>query len=89
MSASITDHEELARRGQEYYDRHLRAKLEPQHNGKFLALDVETGDYELEASQLAAFDRAEAKHPGSVFYILRVGHTTAARIGAQLRRNPA
>ena len=52
-------------------------------NGEFLALDVESGDYELDSSQLAAMDRAEAKHPGSVFYVLRVGHQTASRIGVR------
>ena len=88
MGSQRLDHEELARRGQEYYDRVLRADLEPEHNGEFLVLDVESGEYELDASQLAALDRAEAKRPDRVFYILRVGHRTAARIGAQLQRNP-
>lgn len=85
MPSTTMDHRELARRGREYYDRMLRAKLEPEHNGKFLALEVETGDYELGDTQIEALDRAEAKHPESVFYILRVGYRTAARIGAQLR----
>ena len=84
MSHAMMDHRELARRGREYYDRVLRAKLEPEHTGKFLALEVETGDYELGDSQLEALDRAEAKHPDRVFYILRVGYRTAARLGAQL-----
>lgn len=88
MANTTTDHHELSRRGQAYYDEHLRGKLEPAHNGEFLVLDVETGDYELDTSQIAALDRAEARHPDSVFYILRVGHRTAARIGAQLGRNP-
>jgi len=71
MPSIKMDHHELARRGREYYDRVLRDQLEPEHNGKFLALDVETGDYELGDSQLEALDRAEARHPDSVFYILR------------------
>ena len=85
MAKTTLDHEELARRGREYYDRALRGDLEPEHNGKFLVLEVESGDYELDESQLAALERAEGKHPDSVFYILRVGHRTAARIGAQSR----
>jgi len=89
MAGTAVDPQDLARRGQAYYDEHLRDALEPEHNGEFLALDVETGDYELAATQLEALDRAEAKHPDSVFYILRVGHRTAARIGAQLRGGPA
>ena len=87
MSEPPVAHEEIARRGREHYDRVLRAELEPEHTGEFLVLDVETGDYELDESQLAAFDRAEARHPDGVFYILRVGYRTATRIGAQLRRD--
>lgn len=86
MSHAATDRRELARRFRGYYDRVLRAELEPEHNGKFLALEVETGDYELGDSQLEALDRAEARHPDCVFYILRVGYRTAARLGMALLR---
>ncbi|MBM4031232.1 MAG: hypothetical protein FJ291_05535 [Planctomycetes bacterium] len=86
MSTATMDHRELGRRGREYYDRFLREKLEPQHKGKFLALEVETGEYELGDTTLEALDRAEAKHPDSVFCILRVGYRTAGRIGVQARR---
>jgi len=86
MSTTTTDHRELARRGEEYYERVLRSKLEPKHVGEYLVLEVESGDYELDASQIAALDRAEAKHPESVFYIMRVGYTAAGGIGASPRR---
>ena len=89
MADTATDYADLARRGQAYYDAHLRARLEPEHEGEFLVLEVESGEYELDASKLAALDRAEGKHPGRAFYILRVGYRTAARIGAQLRRSRA
>ena len=82
MPGATLDPDELARRGQDYYERFLRAKLEPAHRGKFLALEVETGDYALGETTVDALDRAEAKHPDSVFYILRVGHRTAGRIGS-------
>ena len=81
MSNLTADREELARRGQEYYDRVLRSKLEPEHHGKFLYLDVETGDYELDADEVAAMERAAARHPNSVFYILRVGYRASVYIG--------
>ncbi|MBM4036202.1 MAG: hypothetical protein FJ291_31085 [Planctomycetes bacterium] len=74
--------DELVRRGQDYYERVLRAKLDPAHRGEFLAIEVESGDYALGKSTLDALDKAEAKHPDSVFYIMRVGYRTAGRIGA-------
>jgi len=76
------DRHQLARRGQAYYDQHLRAKLEPAHRGEFLYLDVETGEYELDADEVAAMERATANHPNSVFYILRVGYPASVYIGA-------
>jgi len=89
MSTSALNQRGLAHRGRDYYDDHLRAKLEPQYNGKFLALELDSGDYEMGDTQLEALDRAEAKHPNSVFYIHRIGYRTAARIGAQLQEEPA
>jgi len=86
MPNPTIDREELARRGQRYYEQFLRAELEPEHQGKYLFLDVETGDYELDEDQLAAMARARAKHPGAVFYILRVGYPAVGRIGARVPR---
>jgi len=84
MPGRATDLEDLARRGQEYYDRHLRDRLEPEHTGKFLAPEVETGDYEMDESEVAASERVRARHPDSLFYILRVGYRAAHTIGGRL-----
>ena len=86
MSNAAVDREEFVRRGQAHYDRVLRARLEPEHKGEFLVLHVDSGDYELNPSQREALERAKARHPDGLFYILRIGHRTAARIGAQSRR---
>ena len=86
MAQLSADIEDLARRGEEYYDRVLRAKLEPEHVGQYLVLDVETQDYELDANQVVAMQRAEAKHPDTLFYIMRVGYRAAGGIGARPQR---
>ncbi len=52
--------------------------------GKFLVLDVDSGDYELDADEIAAVKRARAKHPGAVFYILRVGRSAVYRLGRKV-----
>ena len=82
------DRQALARRGQEYYDRFLRAELDPEHKGKYLVLDVDSGDYELDNDEMAASDRARAKHPDRIFYILRVGCRAAVYIGAKVNGEP-
>jgi hypothetical protein len=73
--------DEIVEQGQTLYDQQIREKVEPQHNGKFLVLDIETGEYEVDRDSRAAFDRADAKRPGAPFYILRVGYPTAVRLG--------
>jgi hypothetical protein len=49
MAVHLTQYsaEELAQRGQEIYERDIRAKVEADHFGKVVAIDVRTGDYEL------------------------------------------
>lgn len=38
--------EEIAVRGREIYEKRLRHQLEPGNTGKFLVIDIETGEYE-------------------------------------------
>ncbi len=51
------------------------------HKGKFLVIDIETGEYEMNADDLVATKRLLAKHPNAVVYGLQIGFPTAYRIG--------
>ena len=62
----------LAERGQEIYER-IKHELEPTHRGKVVAIEVESGDYFLGESVVAAAKKARAKHPDKHFYFVRVG----------------
>ena len=73
-----------AERGAMLYEQKLRGLLEPTHNGKYIVIDVDTGDYELDEDHLAAADRAAAKHPGAPLYATRVGSRSLGRIGGRL-----
>jgi hypothetical protein len=73
--------EEIVQRGQALYDQQIRAQVEASHKGEFLVLDVETGEYEIDISEVAALKRAKAKNPEDALYILRVGLPTAYRVG--------
>ena len=74
--------EEIAARGKAIYDAQIRAKVEPQYTGKFLIIDIETGDYEMDEDEFAASRRAHDKHPDGAFFGLRVGYRTSGTIGA-------
>ncbi len=52
--------EELARLGTEAFDRHVRPKLRAEDDGKFVAIDVVTGDHEIDADDYAAVTRLRA-----------------------------
>jgi len=65
--------DEIIRRGEELYGERFRPLLEPKDVGKYLILDIETGDYEIDADQVAALNRAMARHPEGVRSIKRIG----------------
>ena len=81
MSLPRYTSEEIARRGQALYEERLRAEVDASHRGKFLVLDIETGEYELDVDELAALQRARRKKPDAALYILRIGYPAAYRIG--------
>ena len=77
---------EITSRGARIYEQKLRSLLEPQHVGKYLVIDVESGDYEMDEDHLAASDRAAAKHPGAPLYAMRIGYKAIGRIGGRLTK---
>lgn len=64
----------IAEKGQRIYEEKLKGKLEPEHKGKIVALEVETGDYFLGDSVIEAVNRAKEKYPDKIFFIARVGY---------------
>lgn len=78
--------EEFARRGDEIYDRDIRPRVEAENEGKFVAIDIETGAWELDTDALAACERLIARVPDSQAWLTRVGHLYAHRIGGPRRR---
>ena len=56
--------------------------LRPDDDGKFVALDVQTGDYEVDEDE-AAVSRLRTRNPGAEAWLRRVGEPAAYR----MRRN--
>ncbi len=75
--------EEIVRRGQALYEERIRREVEADHRGEFLVLDIDTGDYEVDADEVAAVHRAIAKHPKGRRFILRIGYPAAHRLGGR------
>jgi ribosome biogenesis protein Nip4 len=82
MSGRPYTKEEVVRRGREIYEREIRAKVEPEHDGEFVVVNVESGAYEVSESDVEVSDRALRKNPNAALNFLRVGRPAAYRIGA-------
>lgn len=77
--------EEFARRGKEIYQR-LKEKVDPGNFGKILAIDIETGEYEIDDDSFAAGDRLFARLPDPQIYCMRIGHRGVYHFGGQKTR---
>jgi len=88
MAHTQYTNDEIVRIGQDRYERELRGSVEGPHKGEFLAMDIETGDYEIDREDIAAIKRIKTRRPDAVLYILRVGHPTAYRLGGGFRVSP-
>ena len=76
-----TDPAEIVQRGKALYEQQIRAEVEADNLGKVLVINVETGEYEMDADHLTASTRAAAKFPGAPRYAMRIGARALGRIG--------
>ena len=81
--------DEFARRGDEIYEHELRPLLETENEGKFVAIDIETGTYEVDANELAASDRLLVRVPNAQIWLRRIGSRYAHRFGFYPQSTPA
>jgi hypothetical protein len=73
--------DELARLGGDIFDRQVRPALRPEDDGKFVAIDVGTGDYEIDEDDYAAVARLRSRKPAADIWLMRAGYPAAYRIG--------
>jgi hypothetical protein len=78
--------EEIARRGDELYEQHIRPQVEAGNQGRIVAIDVQTGAYVVAETALAASKQLRAQHPDAVVWLVRIGHRTLHRIGLGVTR---
>jgi hypothetical protein len=76
--------EEIARIAEEVYRRDIRPKVMPQHKGKFLVFDIESGDYEINPDDWQAEAAMRARRPSGILSMRRIGYTTPYKLGGAL-----
>jgi len=90
--------EELAERALAFYKNTLKDKLEPEYDGKGIAVHPDSGEYVIAATPTHASREMWKRHPEGRFISLRIGPTPdyalsarilAGRMQAQAEAKPA
>lgn len=79
---SPTPPEEIARRGDELYERELRAELEASQRGRIVAIDIHSGDHSVAHTALEAARDLRIRQPTAEIWLIRIGERSLHRIGA-------
>ena len=74
--------DETGRLGDEIYERDIRPQVEETHHGKIVAINVDSGDYAIDDTGLAASERLLAHDPSADIWCLRVGFGALRSFGA-------
>ena len=86
MSAiqSRSEISDIGRRGEAIYSERLREILEPEFDGQFIVIDVDSGDYEVDPEDMSACMRLQARKPDALIWGTRVGRRAAYEFGFAL-----
>ena len=80
MTISDAEYQKRRELGWKIYEEKIKHLVEPQDHGKFLVLDVITGDYSVNLDLILAEDELKSRQPEGAFYIFRVGHRAPFRL---------
>lgn len=75
--------EDLARRGQALYEAGIRQQVEAGNDGKIVAIDIETGAFEVDDRVLSATQRLFERYPEAQPWVIRIGHRAVYHFGAR------
>ena len=75
----------IVARGQSIYDEKIRHKVEETERGKFVVIDVFSGDYEMDDRHADASRRLVARHAGAITCTIRIGFRNTYKFGFRSR----
>jgi hypothetical protein len=79
MSVEVKD--DLVILGKKFYEEKLKAILEPEHNGEFVAIEPYLEKYVVDKNITDATLKALKEMPESKFYFIRIGYPYVHKIG--------
>lgn len=81
MSVDQNAAKAIADKGEKIYEETIKPSINfEQEKGKFVVIDVNTGDYEIDKRDVTATRRLRERHPEAFTYAVRVGRPTAYRM---------
>jgi hypothetical protein len=85
MSANTRRHpkEEMAELGEAIFEKFIRPRLKHEKKSAFVAIDVETGAYEIDDDEGAASDRLHARIADAQVWMRRVGSRYIRHFGGR------
>ena len=75
------DKREFARRGGEIYESRIRPVIETENRGRIVAIDIDSGAYEVADDVLSATNQLFLRVPNAQPWIVRMGYPAAHRFG--------
>ncbi|HET6384926.1 MAG TPA: hypothetical protein VFJ58_16145 [Armatimonadota bacterium] len=87
MTLQSTVDSDLGDRARQLYAR-IRDQIEISENlGKMIVMDVDSGDFEIDAKGIESSRHLLSRHPGARLYALRIGYKSAVSFAGALERS--
>jgi hypothetical protein len=81
--------DEFARRGDSLFRRKVRPALTAADDDKFVAIDIETGEYEIHGNEMTACNRLRKRIPDPQIWLVQAGTGYLDRFGGHGLRGKA
>ena len=85
MELNLNNPKAISGAGEQIYDQRYRQGYERDYPGRFVAVDVLSGNATLGGTSSEALLKARQQYPKGVFHLIRVGHAGAFEVGIAYR----
>ena len=80
---STRPRDEIARLGDQIYEMDIRPKVEVDHHGEYVAVDIKSGSWAISDDLRAAAKHLRTQHPDAIdVWLLRVGYRALHHLGS-------
>lgn len=75
--------EYFRKQGSRIYETQVRPQVEAGNDGKIVAIDIETGNFELAEDTMLAIRQLYSRIPDAQPWVVRIGHRAVHRFGSR------